>query len=611
MPNDQGSNMPGGNSVVSSNKNTNIDYTNLTIGVCDVINPPFQFNPMDDIRSDSSFPHIGRMYQQRIRRNFPVVYFEVGLAKYNVNPFFLYSATHRLMGDSESLKNPQDFTNDGFEDSDLSSIKKNKNSILTSLFAKASGFLSRVFYNDRLVGFVTAGRLYTVYVSSMLFEIAFWMGIVMDKDGVLYKDLDKYLSNNMSENIEGNLYNSFTGTVKKFLTDTASTAIGIGKGGINTGKEIVKFLFNEFGKSGINGSDILNKVLGKFATTISDSLPFLEGIKYTGAYENFNIKNFIPNYGTSIVKSKYLFLTFVLERGISLSEDFSNSTTDHPVSEVLGDLRENAMKKYKQNAITMNSTDVAMAVATGGSSLGSKAAGKASKVGIQMSDAVVNGVMANISGGLGNEVSGLMSGDARFAVPQMWDDSSFDRSISLSFSLFSPYGNKLSIFENIYVPYFFLLGLTLPRQVYSSSYAQPFVVRLFSRGLFSYDMSFVSSLNVTRASDKNELTFDGFPRKIKVTMSFKEVVSSMFMGAMTTSFSNLFTRNDNMQNYLLMLSGVAPTYYQTYFSRVEAKWKKFYSGLVDYRDVRSFYGILADRIPSPVFKILNELNTKK
>ena len=48
-----------------------------------VMNSPFQFNPNDDVRSDSYFPHLGRVFNEKIYSNYPIAIFEVGHIKYN------------------------------------------------------------------------------------------------------------------------------------------------------------------------------------------------------------------------------------------------------------------------------------------------------------------------------------------------------------------------------------------------------------------------------------------------------------------------------------------------------------------------------------------------
>lgn len=56
-----------------------------SLGDAWVVNPPFQFNPNDDVRSNLSFPHFGRVFNEKINSNYPIVVFEVGTIKYNEN----------------------------------------------------------------------------------------------------------------------------------------------------------------------------------------------------------------------------------------------------------------------------------------------------------------------------------------------------------------------------------------------------------------------------------------------------------------------------------------------------------------------------------------------
>lgn len=56
-----------------------------SLGDAWVVNPPFQFNPHDDVRSNLSFPHFGRVFNEKINSNYPIVVFEVGTIKYSEN----------------------------------------------------------------------------------------------------------------------------------------------------------------------------------------------------------------------------------------------------------------------------------------------------------------------------------------------------------------------------------------------------------------------------------------------------------------------------------------------------------------------------------------------
>ena len=67
-------------------------------------------------------------------------------------------------------------------------------------------------------------------------------------------------------------------------------------------------------------------------------------------------------------------------------------------------------------------------------------------------------ILSNMMGKLQTILSG-----GRMIFPEIWSDSSFSRSYSISLKLVSPSGDKLSIFYNILVPIYHLMAFVLPR----------------------------------------------------------------------------------------------------------------------------------------------------
>ena len=132
--------------------------------------------------------------------------------------------------------------------------------------------------------------------------------------------------------------------------------------------------------------------------------------------------------------------------------------------------------------------------------------------------------------GLGRVVgsaSAILAG-ARIIMPEIWNDSSFSRSYSCSMKLVSPSGDKLSIFMNILVPIYHLLGFTLPREATDQAYISPFLVRAYYKGLFNVDMGIISGLNITKG-DEGEWTVDGLPTVANISFDIKDLYSGLYM----------------------------------------------------------------------------------
>lgn len=128
------------------------------------------------------------------------------------------------------------------------------------------------------------------------------------------------------------------------------------------------------------------------------------------------------------------------------------------------------------------------------------------------------------------------SNGMRVVYPELWSDSTYTKSINLNFSFISPYGDPLSVFRYVYVPFCALLCLGLPRQASANGYISPFFVRADIPGMFTTDLSFITDITWTKGGSNNLWTKDGLPRAIDVTISLADLYPYL---AMTKRFSFL------------------------------------------------------------------------
>lgn len=122
-----------------------------------------------------------------------------------------------------------------------------------------------------------------------------------------------------------------------------------------------------------------------------------------------------------------------------------------------------------------------------------------------------------------------VSNGMRVVYPELWSDSIYSKSINLNFSFVSPYGDPLSIFRYVYVPFCALLCLGLPRQASSNGYISPFFVRADIPGRFTTDLSFISDITWTKGGAQNLWSKDGLPRAIDVTVSLADLYPYLSM----------------------------------------------------------------------------------
>jgi hypothetical protein len=108
------------------------------------------------------------------------------------------------------------------------------------------------------------------------------------------------------------------------------------------------------------------------------------------------------------------------------------------------------------------------------------------------------GFIGSLVGKIGRYFTG-----ARLIFPQIVDDVTYGKSISVGVKLVSPYGDVESRYLHIIVPLMHLLAMALPKQVDQDLYTFPFLVRAFCKGLFNCDMGVISDLRINRGGDDN------------------------------------------------------------------------------------------------------------
>ena len=111
----------------------------------------------------------------------------------------------------------------------------------------------------------------------------------------------------------------------------------------------------------------------------------------------------------------------------------------------------------------------------------------------------------------------------RVVYPELWSDSSYSRSISLEFNFVSPYGDPLSIFKYVYVPFCALACFALPRQAAENGYVSPFFVRADVPGLFTSDLALITDITWTKGGGNNLWTKDGLPRAMSVSITLSDL----------------------------------------------------------------------------------------
>ena len=280
-------------------------------------------------------------------------------------------------------------------------------------------------------------------------------------------------------------------------------------------------------------------------------------------------------FGFSLNKNALLrsnqMLAYVVGKDVGVSETFSNSTRTNPLME--------QMQAASQEQAADNANG----------NIGMIGQGINGIIGILGGNKQAAGTFAlNFGQRLGSHVSEtavITSGLARPTMPDVWEASSFSRSYNVSFKFHSPYGDKLSIYENVYYPFLSLLAMVLPRQVGSMSYMDPFAIRATMPGMFNLNYGIIESLSVKRGEDQNDWTVDNIPKTMNVDVTFKDFEPQMLMplGSRTLgkSLQESLFQATGISEYITTLSGMTLAEQLDIGKRIQRGMTRWRAGWMD------------------------------
>lgn len=256
-------------------------------------------------------------------------------------------------------------------------------------------------------------------------------------------------------------------------------------------------------------------------------------------FSHGNLANFLGPYAGCIA--------FYADAGTTVDESFSNSTTESQLASALNNLSDSGREMNFLVGNVGSELGLNLNELTGGNELDSQIDTLTDKVDSLLGS---SNVISNI---LGKSTTILAGG--RLIFPEIWSDSSFSRSYSCSMKLVSPSGDKLSVFLNILVPIYHLLGFTLPRQSASQAYFSPFLVRAYYKGLFNVDMGIIPGLSITKG-DEGEWTVDGIPTVANINFEIKDLYEGMYMSKQSLDSDYSILSNIQELDYIANSCGI-------------------------------------------------------
>ena len=237
-------------------------------------------------------------------------------------------------------------------------------------------------------------------------------------------------------------------------------------------------------------------------------------------------------------------LVFYLDGLSSVSESFSNETTESSLASQI-------------NGFTDTTNEIRFLFGEKGGLAGALAEG-ATEITSSITSSLSK-VIGSLGGGIVQSladkgVNTVLNG-GKIVFPEIWSDSSADRSFSIDIKLRSPDHDSLSIFLNVLKPYCKILALCLPRLMDDNpnGYRSPFLVKAYCKGLFNIDLGMITGLNVTKGAECcwND---DGLPTQIDISMDIKDLYSSIAMSG-DDKVKNIVS-NTSYMDFLANMAGL-------------------------------------------------------
>lgn len=174
----------------------------------------------------------------------------------------------------------------------------------------------------------------------------------------------------------------------------------------------------------------------------------------------------------------------------------------------------------------------------------------------------INGGSAGIPGA--GTISSLLHSVTSFATggklvfPKVITDCSYGKSMTVKCTFPAIYGDSEANFLNCMLPYIHVLAFCLPHQLKTTMdmYTYPFLVKAFSKGIFSCDMGVLTNLQVNRGGEDGELwSYDSNATEISVSFEITPLISKLMMSSLNDG-AGWILKNHGLQEYLGGLCGV-------------------------------------------------------
>lgn len=257
-------------------------------------------------------------------------------------------------------------------------------------------------------------------------------------------------------------------------------------------------------------------------------------------FKNFRLEKmlnhkFMGMFGASVS------IPFYLDGENSVSESFSNSTTQSAISSAI-----NGFSDKGREIQFLLGADSAQLYEAFKDLTGSVTSAINTVIGANGNP--LKSLTNRITAGINTIVSG-----GKIVFPEIWGDSDHSRSYSINLKLRSPDPDPVSIMYNIYIPMACLACMTMPRQIGrdANSFMSPFLVRATYKSIFNCEMGIISNLSFNIGGDDKWNSL-GQPTAVDVQIDIKDMYNKMFMSKSIGGLLN----NVSQLDFLTLQAGI-------------------------------------------------------
>lgn len=247
------------------------------------------------------------------------------------------------------------------------------------------------------------------------------------------------------------------------------------------------------------------------------------------------------------------FISFKVDAKESISDSLSNATREPEISQSL-------------NGISAKARTLDFSMSGG-------------KSGFDIIDDVLAGTKELLSGAAeAVSLTGIASffGGAVVDIPDVWDSSEANiGTVSYTIPLRTPYGNDMSIFQDIIVPLSMILAAAMPLATGRQTHTSPFICEAYSRGRQVTRLGIIDSVSITRGVGNMGWRTDGRMLGCDVTISIKDLSRVLTMPVLKDP--SIFDDDNKYTDYMATLgaAGLQEMIYGTSKMAMNLnKWKQ-------------------------------------